>query len=93
VLPEQLGPDDEWFVTHVSSNAVPLGRDIVLGTRGQSLRHLKIEKVVSYLTARAASARTPGTRARGDMAVWKGTRICAYLRAKLTDGFDAYKIE
>jgi hypothetical protein len=89
----QPDTDDEWYATYVSPDLVPLSRDLVLGSRGQSLRHWKLDKVVGYLVARAATARTPATRGRFDIVVWKGTRICACLFAKPTGGFEISKYE
>jgi hypothetical protein len=92
-LPPEL-PDeaDEWFVTEVGGNVEQLSRDLVLGARGQSLRHLPIDKVLTYLARRATASRTRRYRPRTDMAVWKGPRICAYLHEEAAGDFTVYKI-
>jgi hypothetical protein len=89
--PEQPGPADEWIVTHCGGIVERLGRVVVLSSPGHKLRDLTIDEVLSDLSVRAA-ARTPGKLPHGDIAVWKGTRLRAYLRAEAVGGFTVCKI-
>jgi hypothetical protein len=89
--PEQPGPADEWIVTHCGGIVERLARVVVLGSPGNTLRNQTLDEILMDLSVRAA-ARTPGNLPHGDMAVWKGTRLRAYLRAEAVGGFTVCKI-
>jgi hypothetical protein len=91
--PEQSGPADEWVITQVGGIVERLGRVVVLGARDHKLRDLTIDEVLTYLTARAAASQTPENQPRGDMAVWKGARLYAYVRAAAAGGSKVHKIK
>jgi hypothetical protein len=91
--PDQPGPADEWIITQVGGIVERLGRVIVLGARGHRLRHLTIDEVLSYCAARPAASQTPGNLARGDMAVWKGARLHAYVQVGAAGSSKVHKIK
>ena len=90
--PEQPSPADEWIVTHGGGIVERLGRVVDLGSLGNTLRNQTLDEILDDLSVRAATARTPGDLPSGDMAVWKGTKLCAFLRAEAAGGFTACKI-
>jgi hypothetical protein len=90
--PEQPTPADEWIITQVGGIVERLGRVVVLGPRGHKLRDLTIDEVLNYCVVRAAF-QTPRTLPRGDLAVWKGVRLHAYVRAGAAGSSKVHKIK
>jgi hypothetical protein len=90
--PEQPALAAEWIITQVGGVVERLGRVLVLGPRGHKLRDQTIDEVLSYCAVRAAS-QTPRILPRGDMAVWKGVRLHAYVRAGAAGSFKVHKIK
>jgi hypothetical protein len=89
--PEQPGPADEWIVTHCGGIVELLGRVVDLGSPGNTLRNQTLDEILDDLSVHAA-ARTPGNLPHADMAVWKGTRLCAFVRAEAAGGFTVCKV-